>query len=288
MPTALSPTSRAVLWAAGSALAFAAGSAAAKFLGQKLPPAELAFVRAAFGVLFLIGAWRVVMDIRAVKEPGWYALRCGLGIIAAYGIMYAFTSGAPLGLVSLIFFSRVLLLPMTARLLLGERSGLAVWGAVGIGFLGAAVSIWPALAMPEMRLGIVAALVAAVASAGSQTAVRRLSLSNPPGLIVLIYSASVVLAFAPAAAVQWVTPPAADWPVLAALGLFGVLAQYTAARAFRQATVGFLAPLDFLTVPFAALLGYGLFNEVPSAWTVAGSVMVVTGTAIISSIKNQD
>lgn len=32
-----------------------------------------------------------------------------------------------------------------------------VWGAVAIGFPGAAVSLWPVLATPEMRLGVAAA-----------------------------------------------------------------------------------------------------------------------------------
>ncbi|RJF85036.1 DMT family transporter [Azospirillum cavernae] len=280
--TTPAPLLKAALWAVGSAAAFAASSAAAKFLGQKLPTAELAFFRAAFGVLLLIGVWRFVSDLGKARDPRGYAIRCGLGVIALYSLMYAFTA-IPLALASLIFFTRVLLLPITARLMLGERSGTAVWIAVVIGFVGAALPLWSALALPEQRWGVIAALVASVASAGSQTAVRRLTATNSAELIVLIYTAVSVAATLPVAVPVWVSPPVADWPVLVVLGLCAVVAQLTAARAFALAPVGFLAPFDFLTVPAGAALGYLLFSEVPSGLVLAGSVITLAAAAVVTS-----
>lgn len=276
------PLVSAALWAIASAITFTASSAAAKFLGQKLPTAELAFFRAAFGVVLLIGVWRFVSDLGKARDPWGYAIRCGLGVVALYSLMYAFTT-IPLALASLIFFSRVLLLPVAARLMLGERSGLVVWVAVVIGFVGAALPLWPALALPEQRLGVLAALVASVASAGSQTAVRRLTATNSAGLIVLIYTAVSVAATLPVVATSWTTPPVADWPVLAVLGLCAVAAQWTAARAFALASVGFLAPFDFLSVPAGAALGYLLFSEVPSGLVLAGSVITLAAAAVVTS-----
>jgi len=277
----MKPFATAVLWAVASAIAFAAGSASAKFLGQKLPTAELAFVRAAFGAVVLFGIWRFMTDLGKVRDPIGHVIRCVLGVLTLYCLMYAFTT-IPLALASLLFFTRVLLMPVTGRLMLKERPGPGIWGAVGIGFIGAAVSLWPALQMPELRLGVLAALVAAIASAGSQTAVRRLTFTNSPGLILLIYAGVSVVATFPAAALTWVTPPLADLPVLVALGLLALAAQYAAARAYKLATVSVLAPLDFLTIPAAAVLGYALFAEVPSVWTAAGSVLVLAATGWVT------
>ncbi len=271
----------ATFWAVGSALAFSAGSAATKFLGQKLPAAELAFFRAAFGAVVLFGVWRLIADLGKARDPWGYALRCGLGVVALYGIMYAFTS-LPLALASLLFFTRVLLIPVVGTIMLGERSGPSVWGAVFVGFAGASVSVWPALNLPEWQFGIVAALVGALASAGSQTAVRRLTATNDPALVVLVFAAVSGVATFPLAAANWVMPPATDWPVLAGLGLFTLGAQYAAARAYKLAPVGFLAPFDFLTIPLAAGLGYLLFAEVPSTWTAAGSVLVIASGAWVA------
>lgn len=276
------PFISAALYAVASAVTFAASSAAAKFLGQKLPTAELAFFRAAFGALLLIGVWRFVADLGKARDPWGYAIRCGLGVVALYSLMYAFTA-LPLALASLIFFSRVLLLPIAARLMLGERSGLAVWAAVAIGFVGAALPLWPALALPDQRWGVVAALAASVASAGSQTAVRRLTATNSAGLIVLIYTAVSVAATLPVAVPAWITPPAADWPVLIILGLFAVLAQLAAARAFARAPVGFLAPFDFLSVPAGAALGFLLFGEAPGLLVVVGSAVTLAAAAVVTS-----
>ncbi|WP_376959618.1 DMT family transporter [Azospirillum sp. A26] len=277
---------QAALWALASAITFSASSAAAKFLGSKLPTAELAFFRAAAGAVVLVAAWRLVADMGKAKDPVGYVLRCGLGVLALYAFMYAL-GAAPLALVFLIFLTRALMLPVAARLMLGEGSGPVVWLAVVIGFIGAAIPLVPALQEPEQVLGVVAAMVAAVATAGSQTAVRRLTeAGNAPGMIVLIYSAASVLGTLPAALPNWVTPPAADWPILAVLGLCGVAAQYTAAKAFSKATVGFLAPLDFLAVPAAAGLGWLLFGEVPNMLTGIGAVIVLVAAAVVVSASN--
>lgn len=272
---------QAALWALASAITFSASSAAAKFLGTKLPTAELAFFRAAAGAVVLVAVWRLVADLGKARDPIGYMIRCGLGVVALYAFMYAL-GAAPLALVFLIFFTRALMLPVAARLMLGERSNRFVWGAVVVGFVGAALPLVPAVQEPEQALGVLAALVAAVSTAGSQTAVRRLTeAGNAPGMIVLIYSAASVLGTLPVALPSWVTPPAADWPMLAALGLFAVGAQYTAAKAFSKATVGFLAPLDFLSVPVAAVLGWALFGELPSLLTVIGSVIVLLAAIIV-------
>lgn len=272
---------QAALWALASAITFSASSVAAKLLGTKLPTAELAFFRATAGAMVLVMVWRLVADLGKAKDPVGYGLRCGLGVLALYAFMYAL-GAAPLALVFLIFFTRALMLPVAARLMLGERSDPVVWGAVAVGFGGAALPLVPALQEPQQALGVLAVLVAAVATAGSQTAVRRLTeAGNAPGMVVLIYSTVSVLGTLPAALPGWVTPPTADWPVLAALGLFGVAAQYTAAKAFSRATVGFLAPLDFLAVPAAAGLGWLLFGEVPNMLTGIGAVIVLVAAAVV-------
>jgi drug/metabolite transporter (DMT)-like permease len=171
--------------------------------------------------------------------------------------------------------------------MIGERAGRAVWFALAIGFVGAAASLAPALTIPEMQLGVLAAITAAVASAGSQTAVRRLTATNSPSVIVLIYTAVSLLATAPMAIPVWITPPAADWPILAILGLLALTAQYAAARGFALAPVSFLAPLDFLSVPAGALLGFALFGEVPSVHTLIGGTLILAAAVMVTGRESK-
>lgn len=273
----------ATLWAALSAVTFSASSSAMKVLGTKLPTAELAFFRAVAGAVVLVAVWKLAADLGRVRDPWGYAIRCGLGVMALYAFMFALTS-APIALVFLIFFTRTLMLPVAARLLLGERATPVVWGAVLTGFVGAVIPLVPAIQRPDQAFGVLAAGIAAVATAGSQTAVRRLTeAGNAPGMIVLIYSVVSVLGTLPVALPIWVTPPVADWTILAALGLFAVAAQYAAAKAFSKATVSFLAPLDFLAVPAAAGLGWLLFGEVPNMLTVVGALIVLLAAVVVIS-----
>lgn len=272
---------RATLWAAASAATFAASSAAAKFLGQKLPTAELGFFRALVGVLVTFTAWRMIRQIGSPRDLWGHVQRCVLGVVALYCFLYAVTT-IPIALATLLLFSRILILPITAQVMLGERSDPKVWAAVFIGFAGAVLSLWPSLSLPELRLGLLAGVVAALASAGSQTAVRRLTATNHPTLIVMIYTAASVAATLPLAIPDWVDPPVADWPVIAALGLFALAAQYAAAKAFANATVGTIAPFDFLTVPAAAILGFALFGETPTLYMIVGSLTILVAATVVT------
>jgi len=267
-------------WAIASAAGFAASTAAAKFLGVRLPAAELALFRAAVALVLVIAIFREAVAWRRARHLGWFVVRCGAGILALVSFMYAVTV-LPIALASLIFFTRVLMLPPTARALLGERLDPRVLIAVLVGFGGIVFALWPVLVIKGDFLGALAAVTAAAASAVSQTAVRRLAHDNPESLIVAIYSVAAVVTLIPIASVQWVTPPLSDLPILLILGAAAALAQYTAVSAFRRAPAGFLAPFDFLTVPMTAVLGLTLFGESLSSNDWIGAALVVISSAYV-------
>lgn len=270
----------AASWALGSVVAFCAGSAAAKLLGMKLPAIEITFIRSMVAAVMLAGTWRLLADLRKAQDLWGHATRCLLGVAAIFGLLYAVTV-IPLALAMVLYISRTLVMPIAGRLMLGERSGPLVWSAVMLGFAGVVISSWPEMHATESGLGVLAALAAAMASAGSQTTVRRLTRTNSAPMIVLIYSAVAVVGTFPAALPVWVTPPAADWPVLVALGLSAAGAQLFAARAFALAPVGFLAPLDLLGVPVATMMGWLLFGEVPNMLSGIGAVVVLIAAAVV-------
>lgn len=269
-------------WAIVSAAAFSASSAAAKFLGVRLPASELALFRAGVALVLVIAVFREAIAWRQARHAGWFVVRCAAGTLALLSFMYALTA-LPIALASLIFVTRVLMLPPTARLLLGEPLDPRIMAAVLVGFAGIVVVLWPSLVVRGEILGGLAALTAAVASAVSQTAVRRLAPDNPESLIVAIYSVVAVVALMPIAATQWVTPPAGDLPVLLILGAAAAIAQYTAVAAFRRAPAGFLAPFDFLAVPISALIGFVLFGDTMGANDWIGGLLVLGASAYVVS-----
>jgi drug/metabolite transporter (DMT)-like permease len=267
-------------WAIASAAAFSASSAAAKFLGVRLPASELALFRAAVALVLVAAVFREALAWRRARHAGWFVVRCAAGALALLSFMYAITA-LPIALATLIFVTRVLMLPPTARLLLGEPMDPRILTAVMVGFAGIVVVLWPTLVVKGEIVGALAALTAAVASAVSQTAVRRLAPDNPESLMVAIYSVACVVALAPLAATQWVTPPLGDLPVLVALGAAAAISQYTAVTAFRRAPAAFLAPFDFLAVPFSALIGLALFGDVLGPGDLVGGALVLGASAYV-------
>lgn len=278
--SAMPGAAKAVAWAVVSAGAFAFGQASVKLLSERLPPAELAFLRASVGVLIAIGAWRLLAELRKARHPFWFAARCILGVIAIYAFMDAIAR-IPLALASLVLFSRLLIVPALAWLLLNERVEPSVWGAVLAGLVGIAVALTPTLGEWHAT-GAISAFIAAVASAGSQVAVRRLAQANSAGVIVIVNSAAAGLLLAFPAASVWVTPPLGDLPVLAAVAGFALTAQYAAARAFAGSRAAFVASMDFLTVPMTAAIGFLVFSEAVTPHLVIGSAVILASTLYIA------
>ncbi len=269
-------------WAIASAVAFSASSASAKFLGVRLPASELALLRAGVALLLVVAVFREAIAWRRARHAGWFVVRCAAGVLALFSFMYAVTV-LPIALASLIFVTRVLMLPPTARLLLGETQDPRILAAAGVGFAGIVVALWPALVVQGEVLGALAALTAAVASAVSQTAVRRLAQDNPESLIVAIYSLAAVAVLIPISATQWVMPPASALPAMLALGATAAIAQYAQVAAFRRAPAGFLAPFDFLAVPFSALIGFVLFGDRLGMHDWIGAALVLGASAYVVS-----
>jgi len=266
----------AAAWGVGSASAFALSSLAGKFLGVRLPAAELAWFRALAAGLFAILLFRAARDWRQAAAPGWHTIRVISGVLALVAFMYALTA-LPLALAPLILLTRVLMIPFAARLMLGEAIDARVLAAAVVGFAGALVALWPQVAIGGQALGAAAAVAAAVGTAVSQTAVRRLAQDNPPEVIVAVYGLACVVILLPFAAAQWMPPPTSVIGItaLVALGVAGGIAQYAAAVAYKLAPAGFVAPFDFMGIPVAAALGFFAFGEVPGLFDLVGAALIM-------------
>ena len=74
----------------------------------------------------------------------------------------------------------------------------------------------------------------------------------------------------------WTTPR--HWLViglLVGLGVFGSIGHYLLIAAHRLAPASLLAPFIYTQLVWVILFGYVVFAHVPTAWTIAGSAIVV-------------
>lgn len=290
---------QALLWAFGSVIVFQAAGLVTKQLGAAVPPIETATIRTAAAVLLIGAAWGAWHSLR---DPWIHVVRAALGAFGILCLTHAYGT-LPLALATAVFYSRVLLMIPLAHVFLRERAGRDLWAAALVGFAGIVVALWPKLAAPEVSLGVLSIVGAAVASSGSQTAVKRLTATNPPALIVaangvlgcamlgaailvLLGLSATVLPELPAEQVL-VLPRAWEAAGLVGIGLLSATSQYCMARSYRLAPASFIAPISYLEIPVAAAIGYAVASEVPSAHTVVGSVIIIGATAYVTQIRDR-
>ncbi len=283
----MSTTARAVAWALASSVTFQALTALMKALGASLPPVEIAFVRGAAALVLVLVTWQALRDIRTLPDPKIHLFRGVLGTVALLCSVYALSTKLPLALVSIILYSRILMMIPLARLTLGERAGPGLWAATLTGFAGVVLAVSPALALPEQVLGVAAMVAAAVTSAGSQLAVRRLTQTNPSTVIVAVYALVSTILLAVPAALVWVPPAPAEAVCLLGIGLLGMAALFCTAQAYRFAPATIVAPLSFLEIPLAAALDYGLWGKAPTWQTAIGAVLIVVATYSVTAIHRR-
>ncbi|HAB36447.1 MAG TPA: hypothetical protein DCE52_00295 [Rhodobacteraceae bacterium] len=69
--------------------------------------------------------------------------------------------------------------------------------------------------------------------------------------------------------------------MLIGVGLVGGIAQIFVTSSYRFAGASMLAPFDYSSMIFAALIGYVIFTEVPTLPVALGSILVVLGGILI-------
>ena len=172
-----------------------------------------------------------------------------------------------------------------AVVLLRERVSTKAWIAVAFGFLGALVILRPGLI--EISLGALGALGAAVCFAAINIMIKVMARRDDPAVIVVYANVLIIpLSFIPAL-FDWVPPTWEDIPLILGIGFFGTLAQLSLTRAVALADARIVQPFDFLRLPFAALMGWFLFDEVSDIWTWVGAVIIFAAAYYVLAYESQ-
>jgi len=73
----------------------------------------------------------------------------------------------------------------------------------------------------------------------------------------------------------WVTPSAFDLIFLVAIGLISIGAQFSINRSLKLAAASVVVPYQYSMLVWAILFGYVGFGDVPDAFMLAGSAIIV-------------
>ena len=76
-------------------------------------------------------------------------------------------------------------------------------------------------------------------------------------------------------------PTLIDFIFLCMIGLLGGIANLLLGQSYKLSEVSLVTPLKYLSLVFAIVFGYFIWNEIPSYKTLLGSLLVVLSSLII-------
>jgi drug/metabolite transporter (DMT)-like permease len=278
--TAAPPVVRGAFWMICAAASFTIMTALVRKMAGEIHPFEIGFVRVVTNlVLMLPFAFRARSGLFQSTNHKAYALR---GVI---GFAFVMTYFPGAGMISVpesqaLIFTSPLWATLLAVLFLGEVLRLRRTLALLVGFAGALIILRPGFA--EISLGAILVLIAALANASSNVIVRHTTQSDHPDKVVLFLMLYVTPMMAIPAFLVWETPTWEQLAYMIAIGVFATFNQRFLSRAFQAAPATAVLPFDFFRLPFAALIGYLVFAELPDGWVWIGGGVIFASSVYIA------
>ncbi len=271
---------RAALWMVAACAGFACMTGVIRHISETLPPFEIVFFRNLFGLLALT-PWLMRNGVSALKTDrlGLYSVRALTGLTAMMTWFWA-VSIVPLADATALSFTAPMFATVLAVFFLGETVRLRRWSATLIGFGGAMIILRPGVGELDPALLIV--LISAAAMSMSGIFVKKLTSTESPAKAVAWSGIMMVpLSFVPALLV-WQWPTGEAWVWLIILGIAATGSHIAMNRSISLSDITAVLPYDFTRLPFAALVGYLAFDQMPDLWTWVGAAVIFTSSIYIA------
>ena len=209
--------------------------------------------------------------------------------IAGSAAMYAALRYLPLADALAIAFVYPFIMLLMGWTLLKEQVGIRRLLACSVGFIGTLLIIQPSFAavgLPALLPLLVAFLFASVVLLTRQIAkdydpVSLQSVSGlTSGLILMVIWALAGGANIPD--LQFTVPTTDQMITLLMVGVLGTLAHLAMSYAVRFAPSATLAPMQYVELPVATVIGWAMFGELPNGMATAGILItIIAGLAVI-------
>lgn len=273
-----------------SVMLFVVMSALIKAASDTVPPGQAVFFRSFFAIPVILTWLALRGNLRTglkVKSPMGHFWRGVVGT-TAMGLMFAGLGLLPLPEVTALGYTAPLLTVVFAAMFLDEKVGLFRIGAVGLGMIGVLIVLSPRLStlsgpMVEtaQAVGAVLALLGAVCAALAQIYIRKLVATEETSAIVFYFSLTSTLLSLLTIPFGWVIPGGTVTVYLILAGLLGGTAQIFITSAYRFSDASVVAPFDYASMLFALVIGYVIFDEVPTGPMLIGAGLVILAGIII-------
>ena len=279
---------RGILFKILSVCMFMGMASLVKASSAEVPPGQAVFFRSFFALPIIIGWLAIRHELRdgwKTKSPMGHVWR-GLVGTTAMGLGFTGLGLLPLPEVTAIGYAAPLLVVIFAAMFLGEDVRIFRLSAVAMGMVGVLIVLSPRLSVGASlnvseTLGAVVVLMGAVMAALAQVFVRKMVATETTAAIVFWFTitSSVMALFT--LPWGWVVP---GWQValmLVMAGLLGGIGQILLTSSYRYADASLVAPFDYTSMLLALVIGYFIFDEVPTATMLLGAGIVIAAGVLI-------
>ena len=266
------------------------GDAMAKLLGEAVPLGQVLLFRFAFqaAVLIPLVAWSGRMWRMTGRVLRLTILRTFLHI-GGIAAMFTALKYLPLADAVAIAFVMPFILLLLGKFVLSEEVGARRIVACVIGFIGTLMVIQPSFA--SVGWPALLPLLVAITFSFFILTTRQIAKETDPIGLQAVSGVMATAMIAPVVVIgTWfevpvlaaITPSATDWWMLIGIGFFGTAAHLLMTWSLRYAPSASLAPMQYLEIPVATVIGLMVFSEFPNALALAGiCVTVVAGLYVV-------
>jgi drug/metabolite transporter (DMT)-like permease len=273
----------ALLFALAGFACLSVGDGVVKSMGGAWPGTAIAALRYVFGV--------VGMGVAIVAQRGWRGFVCpmpGLQLLRGLCVSVASISffmaihAMPLAEATAIQFTSPIITGVLSALILRERAPRAVWIATMIAFAGVLIVLRP----EALKLGLVALYpVLAAFGLGAMMIANRRATGAAPMLdlqfLIAAFATPILLSVAIIGHLSGVPQfhvPMPDWTIIArcaVVAMTGTAAHWLIFLATTRASAAVTAPMLYVQMLVAIVIGWSAFGNIPDLATLAGAALII-------------
>ena len=276
---------KGILLKVASVVVFLCMSTLIKAAGKDIPAGQITFLRSAFAmvpILAFLAMHGQLRDAFRTTDILGHFRRGFVGILAMgfgfYGLVHL-----PLPESIALGYALPLFTVIVAAVVLKERVGIYRWTAVLVGLAGVGIISWPRLTLfreggfgSSEAMGALAMLAIGVLGSCAMVLVRKLVQTERTPTIVLYFSLFASLFSLATLPFGWVDLGWTGLVMMTLAGFCGGIAQILLTSSYRYADVSTIAPFEYTSIVLGLIVGYVLFDDVPTGTMLTGTAIVVS------------
>ncbi len=204
-------------------------------------------------------------------------LRVALAFIGIVCMFYAIAH-LPLSEASALGFSQTIFVVALAAIMFTEKVGTIGWTATAIGIAGVTIILDPTAEV--LNQAALVGVGGALANAGVVITVKKLTATDTTATIMCYPAIGLALLFVVPSSLTWQPITWGVAPLFAIVMISGAVTTWCFINSYRHGEASIMATVEYSRLVAAALVGFIIFDEIPSTGALIGIALIVLASFI--------